>query len=537
MKRLGSRFGSRWRSALIVALLSAAILMVGVLAMQAGYAYRVHREAAESVLRDYAQVVADEFIRRTSVEIGYRGYHATLTALQQQLGNSTAPALPNPEDLAEHDLVRSLFLLDTKGSLSETGVPLDDEWRDRLEASIKNSGAMSGTGAATFYVLHEQGDDGQRTFIFAALARPAGQATLAAGFEVDFDAMVSRLQRVVDSGPLLPASLGDGKLSNELLAIRLSDAEGHEVYASGGYNDPTLTTYTPFGDTYSGMFKGLTLQTSIDPNAAPRLVIGGLPRSRLPVLTGLLLMTVGLLLAAIDQLRRERALARMRSDFVSRVSHELRTPLTQIRMFAETLLLGRDRSEDERRRSLEIVDQEARRLGHLVENILQFSRGDRDAIRLAPQPLALAPLLRSVVEKFMPVARARKVEIVATLDDSVVCDVDADAITQVLLNLLDNAVKYGPEGQEVHLGLEVTDSHGRIVVEDEGPGVPQRERRRIWKRWQRLERDERSAVAGTGIGLTVVRDLIGLHGGTVQVEDGSRGGARFVVELPRSRTR
>ncbi len=535
MRGSGGRFGSRWRSALIVALLSAAILMVGILAMQAAYAYQVHREAAESVLRDYARVVADEFIRRTSVEIGYRGYHATLTALQQRLGNSAHPSLPPPEDLAEHELVRSLFLLDTNGSLSATGVPLDEESRGRLEASIEGSGVLSEDGAAPFYVLHEERDQGQRTFIFTALTRPAGEAPLVAGFEVDFDGMDARLRRVVDNGPLLPASLGDGELSNDLLAIRLSDAGGREVFASGGHNDPTLTTYTPFGDTYSGMFEGLTLQTSIDPDAAPRLVIGGLPRSRLPILAGMLLMTVGLLVAAIDQLRRERALARMRSDFVSRVSHELRTPLTQIRMFAETLLLGRDRNEDERRRSLAIVDQEARRLSHLVENILQFSRGDRDAIRLAPQTLTLAPLLRSVVEKFMPVARARNVTIRNNLDDDVACDVDADAITQVILNLLDNAVKYGPVGQEVRLALESDSVHGRIIVDDEGPGIPAGERRRIWKRWQRLERDERSAVAGTGIGLTVVRDLVALHGGTVRVEDGGRGGARFVVELPRSR--
>ena len=86
------------------------------------------------------------------------------------------------------------------------------------------------------------------------------------------------------------------------------------------------------------------------------------------------------------QLRRESELARLRSDFIASVSHELRTPLAQVRMFAETLLLGRVRSEEERLRSLQIVDQEARRLTHLVENILQFSRAEREAIRLAPVP-------------------------------------------------------------------------------------------------------------------------------------------------------
>src|SRR5207249_1836393 len=99
-----------------------------------------------------------------------------------------------------------------------------------------------------------------------------------------------------------------------------------------------------------------------------------------------------LVVAALLQLHREYELSRLRADFVSGVSHELRTPLAQIRMFSETLLLGRVRSEGERVRSLEIVDQEARRLTHLVENLLHFSRSERQATRLSPAPAPLAPL-------------------------------------------------------------------------------------------------------------------------------------------------
>ena len=114
---------------------------------------------------------------------------------------------------------------------------------------------------------------------------------MVAGFDVDFDAMQPWFQRVVDAGPLLPASLGDGELSNDLLSLRLNDSVGRRIYASGGEYEPVLTTYTPLGDTYSGIFEGMILLTSIHPDAAPRLVIGGLPRSRLPVLLGLLVLT------------------------------------------------------------------------------------------------------------------------------------------------------------------------------------------------------------------------------------------------------
>src|SRR5204863_327957 len=204
---------------------------------------------------------------------------------------------------------------------------------------------------------------------------------------------------------------------------------------------------------------------------------------------------------------------RLRADFVSGVSHELRTPLAQIRMFSETLLLGRVRSDDERERSLEIIDQEARRLTHLVENLLHFSRSERRLARLSPALAPLAPLVSEAAEGCAPLAAARGVTSGSELADGVVAPVDADALRQMLLSLLDNAVKYGPSGQTVTLALAVADGRARVSVDDEGPGIPAAERERIWDRFWRLERDRGSAVAGTGIGLSVVRELVALHGG------------------------
>jgi signal transduction histidine kinase len=109
--------------------------------------------------------------------------------------------------------------------------------------------------------------------------------------------------------------------------------------------------------------------------------------------------------------------------------------------------------------------------------------------------------------------------------------VDDDALRQILLNLLDNAVKYGPEGQEVRVGVAPGPGGVRVWVDDEGPGIPTADRERIWRRFFRLPAHKESAVAGTGIGLTVVRDLVSLHGGRSWVEPGERGGARFVVEF------
>ncbi|PYO75859.1 MAG: hypothetical protein DMD67_10265 [Gemmatimonadetes bacterium] len=190
-------------------------------------------------------------------------------------------------------------------------------------------------------------------------------------------------------------------------------------------------------------------------------------------------------------------------------------------MFSETLLLGRVRSETEQMRSLEIIDQEARRLTHLVENLLHFSRSERQIARLSPAPTALAQLVRQTVEAFTPLAAARGVALATELHDGLVAPVDADALRQMLLNLLDNAVKYGSEEQTITVGLRASERgrRARIWVDDQGPGIPAADRERIWDRFWRLERDRGSAVAGTGIGLSVVRELVALHDGRVWAED------------------
>src|SRR5436190_17594615 len=154
-------------------------------------------------------------------------------------------------------------------------------------------------------------------------------------------------------------------------------------------------------------------------------------------------------------------------------------------MFSETLLLGRVRSDDERERSLEIIDQEARRLTHLVENLLHFSRSERRLARLSPALAPLAPLVSEAAEGFAPLAAARGVTLCTELADGVVAPVDADALRQMLLNLLDNAVKYGPSGQTVTLALAVADGRARVSVDAE---CPENQTDGLWRVWHRCWR-------------------------------------------------
>jgi signal transduction histidine kinase len=242
-------------------------------------------------------------------------------------------------------------------------------------------------------------------------------------------------------------------------------------------------------------------------------------------------VTAGLALVALWQLRREQELARLRSDFTSSVSHELRTPLTQILLSAETLTLGRTRSESERGAAAGVIVDEARRLIHMVENVLSFARLERGVHQVDCWPTRLAPHVRGILTRWLAVA-TDGVRIVPMLDEAAWARVDAGALTQVLGNLVDNAVKYGAPGQTVTVRLTRDGSLVRLAVEDEGPGVPEPARGRVWEPFVRMHGGETGRPGGTGLGLTVVRELVRAMDGTTAVEQVQGSGARFVITLP-----
>lgn len=526
----------------MAALLVACVPLIAILAFQAYYAARSHRAIAEGVLQDYAALAAGELERRARAEIGYRGYSRLVRALRDEDPSSLpgSSAVAAEDEATREAAVLAARFLRYRVAGGELRLEPDDaggDFRRELIARLGGYAAVTVAGSEGLVGIHLSMADGTTRTVILAAAEPAGALEELVGFEVDGAALGAWLGRAVASGPLLPPSLveaesGEAALAADGVFVSIAPPSGPPIFRSGDPFEPDLGVDVRLGDAYGGVFEGYRLSVAIDPAVAPRLVIGGLPRSRLPVLLGLLTVTVGLVLAALLLLARERAVDRLRSDFVSRVSHELRTPLTQIRMFAETLLLERTRGPSEARRAVEVIDRESRRLTHLVENLLQFSRGERGGLRLDRRPRRLAPLVREVVEELGPLAAERDTRVSCDLEDGLTAMVDGDAVRQVLLNLLDNALKYGPRGQQIRVGLYGDGDLARLEVEDQGPGVPAAARDRIWRRYHRLERDRRSAVAGTGIGLTVVRELVALHGGRVAVEPAGAAGARFVVELP-----
>ncbi|MDH3222640.1 MAG: HAMP domain-containing histidine kinase, partial [Gemmatimonadota bacterium] len=277
-------------------------------------------------------------------------------------------------------------------------------------------------------------------------------------------------------------------------------------------------------------YAGAQLRVTLLPRVAERLVEGGMPPSRIPLALGLVLINGLLMWIAVSQLRRGHELVSLRERFIRNVSHELRTPLQQILLFTELLRSGGTRGAVEDRKALDIVHGEVQRLIELVKNLLRFS--DPAETRLSMEPVALAPLVREVVEAFRPMADAGGAVLEVRGGSGARVRADIDALRRVLVNLLDNAVKYGPGGQCVLVEDGESEGWGFVAVSDQGPGIPDDEADQIWEAFQRLERDQRGPTAGSGIGLAIVRRLVSAMGGEVGVGEAEGGGSRFVVKLP-----
>ena len=346
---------------------------------------------------------------------------------------------------------------------------------------------------------------------------------------------------------ILPQAITRGLPSDSLLAARVTTLDGREVYRTHGW-DAALRSDTASMLPFAGE---LHVRVALRPDAVRSIQGGIAPVSRMPVWIGLLLLTGMLALYIIRILQREHELAKLRLDFTASVSHELRTPLAQILLFGETLTLGRTRSENDRKDAASVIVREARRLMHLVDNTLTFSRGEKPVAMMSPQLTVVAPLVEDTIASFVPLASARGVSIDASLDREVAASVDSAAFRQMLLNLLDNAVKYGPAGQRVSVTLaggfessarrfpglrEAGAPNLRLIVDDEGPGVSEGDRNEIWLAFSRGAGHGAPKGTGFGLGLAVVQDVATRHGGTAWVEAAPSGrGARFVVELPQVR--
>ncbi len=242
-----------------------------------------------------------------------------------------------------------------------------------------------------------------------------------------------------------------------------------------------------------------------------------------------------------EELEHEHAelekLERVRKDFVINVSHELRTPLASIQGYTETLLDGALHDQDNNVRFLNIIRQNAERLGRLTADLLTISRIELRTQRFQFASYNVKDLMADCLDSLMPLAERKRVALHMDLEDDreeVFCD--SEAVHQIMSNLLDNAIKYTPEGGSVRVAVRRKGSSVEIAVTDSGMGIPAGELPRLFERFYRVDKARSREMGGTGLGLAIVKHLVKAQAGDVRVESEAGKGSTFTISLPREDT-
>lgn len=495
------------------------------------------------VARDEQAMVAErlEALREDRLSAVAAEVRRTVEAVERELGGALDQAeVEDVESLRELvralPLVTQVFVQSTRGELQfprEEGATEGERaflartqaiWRGRAilyEPPVAEGAPRRGSGSETISKLAQRRAQGWVNWYWAEglhllywRALPSGEVI---GVEVD---RIGLLSRVVGQLPELDVTSG---------RVALLDSRGDALYQWG----PAEPLAGERPEVQRALDYPLESFALGDYRGGPPPLMGSTQLGMYASVAASIVVVLLLALYFHRERTRELREARQRVGFVTQVSHELKTPLTNIRLYAELLAeeIPDDAGDDDpARRHLGVIVSESQRLSRLIHNILTFSKRAHDKVELSLHPLALQPLVEGVVSQFAPSFQAKGLAV--HLEGSAPRDVlaDADALGQVLGNLLSNVEKYAAEGQRVELVLSQDTRSTRVSVRDFGPGIPPAQHGRIFEPFVRLG-DRLSDGTGTGIGLTIARELMRRHGGELTVED-AQPGARFVLTLP-----
>lgn len=533
-ERYSRSMGLRGRARADVIITTAVLAAIGLLfASLMVQTIRVRRQTAavaEQAMRQYATVAAWQFGREARAAIRSR-IGITLVARVAHLRTLQASA-PDPArvaaamgDAPECDCPlpprpTAVFVIaagsDAPAFGGEPVLPAiaADIGQRELGHSVR---VVNGAGGE-----HEGFFSGNVLVMWTTWRERGGRVAAIVGAIVPKETLQPAFDSIRARVALLPTALLRKASQDSLIAIRLLSASS-VVYASGG-------PHAGFGgtDTTSLAPHGARIEATVAPPAASRLIIGGIPAMQAPLLALLAVGASVLLAVAVLQFRRTSELARTRSDFIASTSHELRTPLTLIGASAQTLMMENAITQPDQRRLLDIIGRESIRLSGIVENVLRSSESDRGRAVLHLEVEDLGALVERIAADFAPLCESKSCRLRTGIAEGVRVRCDRAAVRQILFNILENALRHGPERQTISIDVQRT-PFMQIVVEDEGPGIPASERQRVFDRYTRLHDVADGAPPGAGIGLSVVRELAEAQGWSVWIEEAPTGGARVVV--------
>jgi two-component system phosphate regulon sensor histidine kinase PhoR len=239
--------------------------------------------------------------------------------------------------------------------------------------------------------------------------------------------------------------------------------------------------------------------------------------------------------SVLHDVTREKEISKMKNDFVSHVSHELKTPLASITAYSEMLVDGEAKDESMQREFYAVIQNQAKRLNRLIENILNISRIESGLVKVEKVPVSLTILIEEQLQMIKSYAEENNIKV--TGQKPIIFDqvlIDKDMISQVIVNLLSNAIKYTPSGGSVQTGIEVDENKGivRVTVSDTGAGIPQEDIEHVFDKFYRVGANKDKAK-GTGLGLNLVKQIVEkVHGGKIFVASEVGVGSTFGFELP-----
>jgi len=511
----------RWRLALHVGVLLLVLAGSAVLAVESYLAHRSYAARAQAAAHNLALEAAANLSRGAQGRLSFNLLMYFIPAAsrvefdtpERQSSFSKMALEPARKDCAAPEVcaagpARTTFHWDLRTNEWRTsGAPFDPATAAAIRDSVRDE------------AMHR----------YQSTARDsAGKPGTINGYEVDMPRVASEIfSRTMAQTPLL-ASAGTQKLTNDkLFSVNVVARDGAQ-YLRAGLPDsaaPVLAHYDA-NDTF-GKYR---VDVGLGPALLAGVTGGSSDNTRLVTTLLVFLASVVLITLAIVQTRREYALAYLRESFVASVSHELRTPLAQIRLYSEMLQLGFVRNAGEQTAAVGTIVHEAGRLTYLIENVLTYSRATRDELRLEASPVDVDGVIVELARTVGPMATAAGMTLRTSAQPGLVAAGDRAAVLQILVNLVDNAIRHGTTGGEAVVSAERAGDAVRFLVDDDGPGIPRRDRKRVWRRFVRLE--GRTRATGSGIGLSVVAELVAAMGGQTWIEDSPLGGARFVVEIP-----
>lgn len=254
--------------------------------------------------------------------------------------------------------------------------------------------------------------------------------------------------------------------------------------------------------------------------------------TNLYLLVGLDVVLIVALVLAFRSVKKEVQLAQNKADFVANVSHEIRTPLALISMFAETLEMGRVTSEEKKKEYYSIINKETHRLTGIVNKILNFSQTEAGKKKLHAQPIQLHLEIKEVLSTYdFHLKNKGFVYSIEEINDTTVLG-DKEAFTEIFINLLDNAVKYSNETKKIEIRIGNDEKMGFVSVRDFGVGISKADQKHIFDKFYRVSSGDLAKSRGTGLGLSLVKQLLEQQGGRISVDSELGKGSNFIVYLP-----